>query len=242
MSSDQGQERSAFPPTRWSLVRTASEPEALEEICRSYWRPIYHFLRRSGHTAEDAEDLTQSFFSSLIDEQSLDRARREEGKLRSFLLGVLKRHVSSAMRHRGALKRGGGSPHVPLSSPGMEFSEAEQHYVVEPSDELTPDWLFERRWVFDLLMRAHQRLQRDYEAAGKNKKYQLLKGAVMTSGELLEASEVARQLEIKEASVRVLTHRLRRNFRAAFKDEIAETVTNRAEVEAEYRHLLKIFS
>ncbi|MGC6564589.1 MAG: hypothetical protein ACON38_03140 [Akkermansiaceae bacterium] len=74
MSSDQGQERNAFPPTRWSLVRTASEPEALEEICRSYWRPIYHFLRRSGHTAEDAEDLTQSFFSSLIDEQSLDRA------------------------------------------------------------------------------------------------------------------------------------------------------------------------
>ncbi|MGC6465681.1 MAG: hypothetical protein ACON5N_08860 [Akkermansiaceae bacterium] len=91
-------------------------------------------------------------------------------------------------------------------------------------------------------MRAHQRLQRDYEAAGKNKEYQLLKGAVMTSGELLEASEVARQLEIKEASVRVLTHRLRRNFRAAFKDEIAETVTNRAEVEAEYQHLLKIFS
>jgi RNA polymerase sigma-70 factor (ECF subfamily) len=230
-----------FPPTRWSLVVTAARPEALEELCLIYWQPVYHFLRSSGRSAEDAEDLTQSFFADLLKGDAFARARQECGKLRSFLLGALKRHLEQDRRFRMREKRAADRPHLPLATSEMDFEDAEHHYVAQPVDELTPEMLFERRWVLELLTRAHRRLQRDYESAGKGREYRLLKGAVMTTGDL-DGAEAARALGVKEASVRVLVHRMRRNFRAAFKEEIAETVSSRDEVESEYHRLLCVFS
>ncbi|YCM42904.1 hypothetical protein V2O64_16470 [Verrucomicrobiaceae bacterium 227] len=233
--------RQDFPQTRWSLVVTAARPEALEELCEIYWRPVYHFLRRSGRSQEDAEDLTQSFFAELVQGDCLSRARQEKGKLRSFLLGALKRHLSAGRKFDLRAKRGGGALHLPMASSELDFDDVEHHYAAQPVDERSPDRIFEQRWVVELLERAHRRLRVDYAATGKEQEYELLKASVMTTGEVA-GSEVARKLKVKEASVRVMVHRLRRNFRAAFKDEIAETVADRSEVEEEFLRLLEVFS
>jgi len=230
-----------FPPTRWSLVRTSAQPEALEELCRAYWRPIYSFLRRSGYSAPDAEDLTQSFFSDLIRNEGLSRANEHAGKLRSFLLGSLKRHLSAAKRHESRQKRGANAEHLPFAQSEMDFSNAEHQYASLPADELTPDILFERRWVLDILHRAQERLLNDYEKSGKRKEYELLKGAAMNS-EAIDHLEISRTLGVKEATVRVLVHRMRKNLRAAFKEQIAQTVADRSEIDEEYHRLLQIFS
>jgi len=239
--SDESNAAGVFPPTRWSLIQSAADSKSLEVICATYWRPVYGFLRRNGHSREDAEDFTQSFFSEFVTVGSLDRIAREKGKLRSFLLGALKRHLAREHRHKNRQKRGGGAVHLALAVSEMDFQEAEHQYVSLPADERSPDLVFERRWTIELLLKAHQRLERDYQAAGKEAEYQLLKSAVEVASEI-DSKAVARKLGVKEASVRVLIHRLRKNFRAAFKEEIAETVGDRKEVEEEYQRLLAVFS
>ena len=213
----------------------------MEELCGIYWRPVYLFLRRSGRSPEDAEDLTQSFFAELLQGDWLSRARKEKGKLRSFLLGALKRHLTAGKKFDHCAKRGGGALHVPMASSELDFGDVEHEYAAQPVDEMSPDKVFEQRWVMELLDRAHRRLHADYAATGKEQEYELLKSTVMTTGEF-DGVEVARKLRVKEATVRVMVYRLRRNFRAAFKDEIAETVADRSEVEGEFLRLLEVFS
>lgn len=222
-------------------METADRPEALAELCEIYWKPVFLFLRRSGRSPEDAEDITQSFFAEVLKDQSLSRADQEKGKLRSFLLGALKRHLNAHQRFSGRAKRGGNAPHLPIASSDLDFEDAEHQYAAQPADHLTPDKVFEQHWVMELLNRAHARLRSDYAATGKELEYDLLKSAVMTTGDL-DSSQASKQLKVKEASVRVLVHRLRRNFRAAFKDEIAQTVSSRSEVEEEFLRLLEVFS
>lgn len=241
MPSEEGHSTAVFPVTRWSLIQTSADPESLELICATYWRPVYSFLRHNGHSREDAEDFTQSFFSELLKKGSLDRAEQEKGKLRSFLLGALKRHLSRENQHKNRQKRGGGAVHLALPTSEMDFQDAENQYASLPVDDQSPDLVFERRWTIELLLRAHQRLERDYQAAGKEKEYHLLKSAVEETSEI-DAENAARELGVKEASVRVLIHRLRKNFRAAFKEEIANTVVDRTEVDQEYQRLLQVFS
>ena len=131
--------------------------------------------------------------------------------------------------------------HLPLATSEVDFEEAEHQFSAHPVDDLSPDRVFERRWVVELLLKAHRRLQRDYEIAGKEREYQLLRPAVDVVG-AVDPAEVAPKLGVKEASVRVLIHRMKRNFRAAFKDEIAETVSDRSQVEEEYQRLIQVFS
>ena len=219
----------------------ADRPDALNELCLVYWTPVYHFLRRSGHSSENAEDLTQSFFAELVKGDVFSRADENSGKLRTYLLGALKRHLSQEQRFHGRQKRGGNVPHYPLATSEFDFEQAEHQYAAQPADEVTPDRLYERRWVTELLLRAIGRLQHDYESAGRGREFSLLKEAVMSTGSV-DCAQAARELGVKEASIRVLIHRLRRNFRAAFKDEIAATVSTHAEVETEYRRLLHGFS
>ena len=233
--------KDTFPPTQWSLVQTAEKPKALEQLCQTYWSPIYSFLRATGHAPADAEDLTQSFFADLIHHGGLSRANKDQGKLRFFLLGALKRHLSAVHRHQSRQKRGGNVDHLPLALSESDFADAEHQYASQPVDELTPDLLFERRWVLDLLQRSQQRLRADYERSGKLKEYDLLKGAALNS-DPIDHPAVAKALGVKEASLRVLIHRMRKNLRAAFKDEIADTVTDRSELDEEYQRLLQIFS
>lgn len=241
MSTEHSLSPSNFPETRWSLIAKSSEPEALEELCEIYWRPVYLFLRRSGRSPEDAEDLTQSFFAKMLESEGLENARENKGRLRSFLLGALKRHLDAERRFDHRLKRGGGAPHLPLATSEMDFEDAEHQYAAQPSDDLSPDRIFDQRWATELLERAQRRLRKDYEAAHKSLEFDLLKSAIMTTGDI-DNPHVAKKLKVKEASVRVLVHRLRRNFKAAFKDEIAGTVMKRTDVEEEFLRLLEVFS
>ena len=227
--------------TKWSLVLTAPQPEAIEELCTIYWKPIYGYIRQSGRSPEDAEDLTQSFFADLLDHDGFSRANKEYGRLRSFLLGALKRHLELVKRSQLRQKRGAGAQHLPIANFESDFNDTEHLYVAQPVDDLSPEKVFERRWALDLINLAHQRLQRDYKATGKGKEYALLKNRVMTPGDV-DNAEVARELGVKEASVRVLIHRMRKNFRAAFREEIANTLDDRENVDEEYRLLLQVFS
>ncbi len=232
-----------FPATRWSMIVSASDSgeDALEELCRIYWRPIYGFLRRSGSSHEDAEDVTQSFLAKLIQSGSLSRADREKGKLRSFLLGALKHHLADRHRFDHREKRGGGAKHLPLVVTELDFENAEHHYIEHPVEEKSPDLIFDQSWAINILRRAHERVEQDYQTGGKLQEYQCLKPALATTREI-DAEAAARSLGVAPGTVRVLVHRLRQNFRAALRDEVADTVTTREEVTEELRYLLEVFA
>ena len=206
-----------------------------------YWRPVYGYLRRSGFSEANAEDLTQSFFVHLLKPGGIVSAEQEKGRLRSFLLGALKRHLFREKRFEGAAKRGGDAEHVPVATSEFDFEEAEQSYAVQVVEETSPDQLFDRSWAFDLLAAAHRRLGADYAANGKAREYELLKAAVTTTSEA-NYGEVAAELGVADSTVRVLAHRLRENFRAALKSEISETVDSREEIDGELRYLLEVLS
>jgi len=210
-------------------------------LCGIYWRPVYAFARHSGLSAEDAEDLTQTFFAKLMKDGCFSKADPKKGKLRSFLIGALKRHLVDFRRYEGAAKRGGEVELLPIAMSDLDFEDAEYHYAAQPMEGLTPDRIFEQSWALDLLARAHERVRVAYRDGGKEKEYQLLKEVVTTTGEI-DYQAAARQLKLTVNHVRVLAHRLRKNFKAAAKDEIGETVSSFSEVEEELAHLFKVFS
>ena len=232
-----------FPQTRWSLVVSAADSAgpALEELCRIYWRPVYGYLRRSGYAEADAEDLTQSFFVHLLKPGGIASAEKAKGRLRSFLLGALKRHLFREKRYQGAAKRGGDAEHVQVATSDFDFQEAEQSYAVHVVEDSSPDQLFDRSWAFDLLAAAHRRLKDDYARNGKVREYELLKAAVTTTSEMRYA-DAARELGVAASTVRVLAHRLRENFRAVLKNEIGDTVGSRSEIDGELRYLFEVLS
>ncbi len=230
-----------FPQTRWSLVLSSDDDGIRGELCQLYWRPIYGFLRRTGHSREDAEDLTQSFFAQLIKDNSFAAARKERGKLRSFLLGSLKRHAIDEYRSQNRVKRGHGVEHLPLASSDLDFDEAEHRFSFHPVENQAPDLIFDQAWLLDLLERTHKRIENDYQAAGKELEYSLLKEALATTREI-DSQAAAKKLKVNVTTVRVLVHRLRQNFRGALRDEIAQTVNHRADIDEELTHLMTVFS
>jgi len=229
-----------FPPTRWSLVSTNADGASEATLCGLYWRPIFVHLRQRGWSREDAEDLTQSFFLRLTRDRTFFSADREKGKLRTFLLGALQRHLADHLRFEGRLKRGGDVEHVPLAISEGDFDEAESRHVTVVDDSATAEELFDRAWALDLLTRTHQRLAKDYERAGKLGEYATLKPA-LTVGGSVDTKLASGTLGIKPGSVRVLVHRLRQNFRDALRDETAQTLVSRADVDLELKFLCEIF-
>src|SRR5437763_16233811 len=165
----------AFLTTHWSVVlaaqgRSPAAQEALEKLCRTYWWPLYGFVRRSGYSPEEAQDLTQGFFALLLERRDLDVVRREKGRLRSYLLVSLKNFLAKARRRELTVKRGEGRALVPLHQL-LERERAD----LEPADSLTPDRIFERRWALTLLDQVLTRLEREYESAGNSKLFDRLK-------------------------------------------------------------------
>ena len=229
-----------FPPTQWSLVASTDDDANEETLCRLYWRPIFVHLRQRGWSREDAEDLTQSFFLRLTSDRTFFNADQKKGKLRTFLLGALQRHLADHLRFTGRLKRGGDSEHLPLAITDSDFNDAEHRYVTAVDESASPEQLFDQAWALDLLNRTHQRLASDYERAGKLHEYEILKPA-LTVGDRVDPSEAGAALGIKQTSVRVLVHRLRQNFRAALRDETAETLDSRTDVDRELKHLREVF-
>jgi RNA polymerase sigma-70 factor (ECF subfamily) len=230
----------AFVTTHWSVVLTAqgSSPaanEALEKLCRTYWWPLYGFVRRNGYNPEEAQDLTQSFFAMLLERRDLDAVRREKGRLRSYLLVSLKNFIAKAHRREMAIKRGEGRALVPL-----EELISRERAGAEPSDNLTADRIFERRWALTLLEQALTRLENEYRAAGNARLFECLKEFLSGEPSRRSQAEVASELGMTENAVKQAFHRLRRRYRELLRDEIAQTVAVPGDVEDELRHFILV--
>lgn len=232
-----------FKTTKWSVVlraRERGEPgsrDALASLCEAYWYPLYVFVRRQGHDPSEALDLTQGFFAELIEKDLLDAVRRELGKFRSFLLAALKHHIAHERRKDDALKRGGGREIVSL-----DVQDAESRYRLDPADDRTPERAYERQWALAVIERARRRLQGTLEADGKGEQYRLLAPFLTDVRPEGSYREVADALGTTEASVKMAVLRLRRRMGQLLRDEIAQTVAEPAEVDAELRHLLTVLS
>lgn len=226
----------AFPPTRWSLVLAAQggvpdSAEALELLCRAYWYPLYAFARRSGHPPHDAQDLTQEFFSRLLARHWLDAADRDKGRLRTFLVVALKRFMANEWRRASAQRRGGGQAHVPIDT-----AFAESRYAADPA-AIPAEAMFDRHWALALLDRAIDRLRGEFRAAGKPADFDELKDYLTAKRGEIDYAALARRLATSEGAARVTVHRLRKRFRDVFREEVAQTLADGADVEGEIRHL-----
>lgn len=229
---------SGFPTTAWSVVSRARSAdskarEALGSLCAAYWRPLYSFARRSGHTSEDAHDLTQAYFTLLIEKDYLADVRLREGRFRTFLLTSFRHFLSKERDRARALKRGGGR--VLLS---IDADEAEAAHAGEPLDTLDPEALFERRWALTILERAMARLRHELVGTGRDAEFEQLEGYLTGREPKVRYQEAAERLGTTEGAVKKLVHRLRRRFGDLLRDEIAATLADPADVESELRHLL----
>jgi RNA polymerase sigma-70 factor (ECF subfamily) len=231
----------SFTTTKWSVVLHARERgdpgarEALASLCEAYWYPLYVFVRRQGIDASEALDLTQGFFTDLLERDLLDSVRPERGKFRSFLIASLKHHIAHEKRKERALKRGGGRAAIPLDS-----GEAERRYLIEAADEMTPERAYERQWALAVIGRAQGRLRGALEADGQGEQYRLLMPFLTDVGPARPYQEVAGRLGTTEASVKMAVLRLRRRLGQLLREEIAHTVDEPSEVDAELRHLLAV--
>jgi len=232
--------RAAFATTHWSVVLTAQERSpaadaALEKLCRTYWWPLYGFVRRNGFGPEEAKDLTQGFFALLLERRDLDVVRREKGRLRSYLLVSLKNFLAKARRRELTLKRGEGRALVPLDE-----LIAREHADLEPADNLTADKIYERRWALTLLEQVLTRLESEYRSAGNEKLFNCLKEFLSDEPSRRSQAEVAAELGITENAVKQAFHRMRQRYRQLLRDQIAQTVAVLGDVEDELRHFISV--
>lgn len=230
----------AFTTTHWSVVLAASgsspaAEEALEKLCRTYWWPLYGFVRRQGYGPEEAQDLTQGFFALLLERRDLDVVRREKGRLRSYLLVSLKNFLAKARRRELALKRGEGRALVPLDE-----MVARERADLEPADNLTADRIYERRWALTLLEQVFTRLESEYRSAGNAKLFDSLKEFLSDEPGRRSQAEVAAELGTTENAVKQAFHRLRQRYRQLLHNEIAQTVAVPGDVEGELRHFISV--
>jgi RNA polymerase sigma factor (sigma-70 family) len=232
-------EGAGFAATRWTVVLAASEKSgparrrALEELAGLYWFPLYAYIRRRGHAAAQAEDLTQDFFARLVEKQVLAAADRSKGKFRSFLLASVKNFLANEWDKSQTQKRGGGRPLVALD--GLD---AEARYALEPADDLTPERLFERRWALAVLDQVLARLKQDYADRGGAELFEALKGSLAGEADSPTYAAAARRLGMTEGALKVAAHRLRKRYRELLRGEIAETVASPDLVDEEIRYLL----
>lgn len=234
--------RGRFLTTHWTVVRDAGDPsapgygEARAALCEAYWYPLYVFLRRSGTSPQDAEDLVQGFLLRMLDKDDFRLADRERGKFRSFLLAALKNFAANEHKRATRLKRGGGAEVV-----SIDVDAAERSYAQEPVDGVTPEKLFERSWALHVLDETVRRLETEWRDAGKGELFDALKGYLTPGGQSETHGEIAKRLGLTEGSVKVSAHRLRKAYRAQLRGVIAETVSTEKEVEEEIRELFGAF-
>ena len=225
-----------FPNTRWSVVlaarrQTAESAAALETICRAYWYPLYAYVRRSGQSAHDAQDLTQEFFRRLLEKRWLDSADREKGRLRTFLIVALKNFIINEWRHASALRRGGGRAHAQFDT-----AFAESRFAAD-SHSLAPEETFDQQWALTLLDLTVNRLRAEFAAAGKPGDFDALKNCLMAGRGAIDYAAVAQKLGVNEGAARVAVHRLRKRFRAIYREEISQTLAEGEDLDDELRHL-----
>jgi len=216
---------------------TTQAQAAMENLCRAYWYPLYAYVRRRGHPAQDAQDLTQAFFARLLERHWVGDADRERGRFRTFLLTAMSRFLSDEWDKVLAQKRGGNVTHVPV-----QLDTAETRYGHEPLDEGTPEQYFERRWALTLLDTVLQRLRTEYEYAGKGELFAALNSCLVGDRESQPYAELGSKLDMNEGAVKVAVHRLRKRYRTLLRAEIAETMAAGEDVDEELRHLFAVLA
>jgi len=232
---------SQFPTTRWSLVVAAGDPDrkdarsALVSLCENYWYPLYAYLRRRGYPADQAQDLTQEFFIRVLEGRYLDRADPEKGRFRSFIMTSLKFFVADEEDRHRARKRGGG---MVVS---LEFSSGEERYQREPAHDETPERIFERRWALSLLDRVVEKLREEFVQHGRPEHFERLKVFLLGQSDAPYAA-LAQEMNTSEGALKVAVHRLRKRYRELFRQEIADTVADPADVESELRYLATVLT
>ncbi|MCP4453946.1 MAG: sigma-70 family RNA polymerase sigma factor [Planctomycetes bacterium] len=225
---------SRFATTHWSVVlaagksSSANQKQALETLCRSYWFPLYAFLRRRGYDHHQAEDLVQAFLAHILEKHDLRTADPKYGKFRSFLLIRLKGFLSDERDRARAQKRGGDRKILSLS-----FQNAEGQYALEPADQLSPEMLFEKSWALTVLERTMDLLEADMAKKHKQKLFEHLKVYLTTEKDVLPYQDTATALDMTEGSIRVAVHRLRRQYRRLLRDEVAQTVDKEDQIDEE---------
>lgn len=230
-----------FATTRWSLVLAAGDSksprwrEALETLCQAYWPAVYAYVRRRGHDAVEAQDLTQGFFTQLLEKHYLKDARRERGKFRSFLLTAVKNYLTNEWDRARAQKRGGEN--VPLS---LDFDIVENQYNLEPADQETPDKIFEKRWALTLLERIMNRLREELQASGNRERAERLLPFLTEDKADLPYKQVGQELGMSESAVKVAIHRMRKRYGALLRAEIGDLVDRPDEVDQEIRYLFAV--
>jgi len=235
--------RAVFVTTHWSVVLAAREKAstqssaALETLCRAYWYPLYAWVRRQGHNAHDAQDLTQEFFARLLQKDYLQAAAREKGRFRTFLIVALKRFLANEWDRARAQKRGGGRAILSLDT-----EAAEARYQIEPAAVLSADLIYERRWALTLLEQTMGSLREEFAVAGKQREFDFLKTFLTAQRGEIPYSEVALKLGMNESAARVAVHRLRKRFREIFRQQIAHTVARADEVDEEVRYLVSVLT
>jgi RNA polymerase sigma factor (sigma-70 family) len=230
----------AFTTTHWTTVLEAqgespAAHEALEKLCRTYWRPIYSFVRRQRGGTEDAEDLTQGFFALLLERKDLNTVRKEKGRLRSYLLTSVKNFLADEARHAMAVKRGKGQRLIPLD----EIRERER-INFERSDTFTADQIYERRWAFTVLEQVIARLRDEYRSAGNLRFFDQMKKTLMDEPDRPSQAQVASEFEMTENAVKQAFYRFRQRYQSLLREEIAHTVAIPGDIEDELRHLIAV--
>ena len=237
----------SFNSTRWTLVLAAGDSdatpsqslEALSELCRIYWRPLYLFLRREGIGAEDAQDLTQGFFAHLIESRAYARADPDKGRFRSFLLGALKHFVAHARAHDRTQKRGGGMILAQLDTAAIAEADARAVSLQAWSAER----VYEREWAETLLRQALDRLAEECALAGKDELFKQLNSHLsVTSEAAVPYEEMSLRLGRPITTLRSDVARLRSRYRAILREEVGGTVAEASEVDAELRHLCEVLA
>jgi len=230
-----------FPTTHWSVVITAGQhesrlaEEALEQLCRAYWYPLYAFVRRRGYNEQDASDLTQGFFAHLFEHEALHRVDRTKGRFRSFLLASLNYFLSEQRDRANAQKRGGGNEVFSLDA-----QAAEERYRLEPVDDRSPDKLFELRWALTLLDQVLTRLAREYSDSGKHEAFGLLQPFLIEAKGSKTYAVAALEAGMSEEAFKKAVQRFRQRYHKLFRDEVAQTVADHNEVENELRYLCAV--
>ena len=232
-----------FTATRWSVVLAAGRPDsaaaaaALEQLCGSYWHPLYAYARHQGHLPPDAEDLTQEFFARLLAKNYLASADKEKGRFRSFLLTMFKRFLADEWDRSRAQKRGGGLR--PLT---IDTETAEAGYQQDWIEDATPERVFEQRWALSVVNRAINRLEAEFTQAGRAVEFERLKTFLTLEKGAIPYAAAATEYGMTEGALRVAIHRLRQKFRRHLRAEVAQTVASPEEIEEEIRYLLTVLS
>jgi RNA polymerase sigma factor (sigma-70 family) len=229
-----------FTQTHWSVVLQAGDeasPQrlaALDQLCRSYWFPLYAYVRRCGESPEDAKDLTQEFFARLLEKNWLRAASPERGRFRWYLLASLKHFLSNEWDRARTQKRGGDRR--PIS---LDQLSPEERYLVEPTDGLSADKVYDRTWALTLLERARERLRCEFAAAERTVRFEMLEQFLPGAQKATTYAEMAKRLNLAEGTIKSDVSRLRRRYGELLRDELGQTLGSVTDLEDELHHLFE---